>query len=93
MSTGLKGWDSEDFGGLAIALVIVCAVLVVAWVVVAAIRADGHIEFCRVQYDNHSTTHPPIYVVVGYRRWREDVNVATAPTADEADAKRKALCP
>ena len=56
-------------------------------------RSDGAVDYCRVIYNNDSSIHLPVYIVEGHRNWRPDIRVAIAQTAEEAEAKRKALCP
>jgi hypothetical protein len=56
-------------------------------------RSDGRIDYCRVIYYNENNVQLPVYIVEGHRPWRPDVRVAITTNADDAEAKRKALCP
>lgn len=56
-------------------------------------RSDGRIQYCRVVYYNENNVQLPVYIVEGYRPWRPDVRVAITNSAEDAEAKRKALCP
>jgi hypothetical protein len=60
---------------------------------VKVIGSDGRVDYCRILYDNDSSIHLPAYRVIGHRAWRPDIDIAVTISADDAEAKRKALCP
>lgn len=73
--------------------IIAVALIAGATCLVNVARSDGRIQYCRVIYYNENNVQLPVYIVEGYRPWRPDVRVAITTTAEDAEAKRKALCP
>lgn len=70
---------------------IVSSVLIGVAVIVGMIaRSDGKIDHCWVELAQYQT---PSYAARGHRNWQPNVTIAIAPTAEEAEAKRKLLCP
>ncbi len=48
---------------------------------------DGRIVYCRIVYYGEQ-----VYIVEGHSNWRPDISIAIAVSAEDAEAKRKALC-
>jgi hypothetical protein len=57
---------------------------------IAAARSDGKIDHCWIEFAQYQTPH---YEIKGHRDWRSDVTIASEATVEEAEAKRKLLCP
>jgi phosphatidylglycerophosphate synthase len=86
----LGSWDGDDLGVFALLLILAAIVGIAAWVVIAAIRADSHVEYCYVQRENAGL---PVFDVYGYRSWRSDIVMAVEPTAEAAQDRLTAMCP
>lgn len=54
---------------------------------------DGRIDYCWVEHAPARADHLDTYVVWGHRPWSANVVVAVAPTAEQAEGARRAMCP
>lgn len=85
--------DFDKFLSLGLMGVLSLALLGGAACLFMCARSDGRVDYCRIVYHNENNVQLPIYVIEGHRNWRPDIRMAVATSAEEAEAKRKALCP
>lgn len=83
-------WDGDDFLGLFVIAILLGAVGLGIWIVIAACRADGKIDYCYIQQEGSAVRG---YVVYGHRAWRSDTVLAAEPTSDAAETKHLMMCP
>lgn len=85
--------DLEKLFSWTITAVVALCLLGGTFYLVNVARTDGRVDYCRVLYYNENNVQLPVYIVEGHRPWRTDIRMAITTSADEAEAKRKLLCP
>lgn len=89
----IKNWDGEDLSIVGLLCGLFFLLGFGAYCLCKMATASSEIERCTVTVTAPAGAFESFYVVIGHRSWKPDLPLYYAKTREEADLKKREICP